>query len=552
MLLTDVEADQSARATEVTPRQSDLGIGISAVTKTVLATAAGFVLSCGVGLLLWAVTPSSGNAPSALVRAGVAAFCAAAGMTLQIGTAHLTLPPLMLTAVIVALLCAVVGRGYRPERGTKQELIFVAVSAVTFAVAVTVVGVTVGGSVVSAAQWWHPGFLALIVVGTAMLVRGTASRAWIFDRSPGWVPVSLRLCSVGVLCLFGGGAVTLVIGLIRTFSDAGTVQSLAAPGAAGGFGMLLLGVAYLPNAAIAATGYSMGVGFTVGSGTYTPFGSSPVELPAVSLLAAVPDAHVVSRTALLVLLVPVTAGLLMGIGAVRRLTLRSERLFAVGGASLLAALVAGVLAEVASGGVSGGEWESSGVPPFLFGAIVGVALGAVSAGVVALARATQPALSDLEDDRGQVRSIDTTRDEPDDTDEVLASDDELGNEVIDDCSAVDEPGYDDAAVDVPGNDDSAGDEPGGGAAIGGESGDALLGVAEIIEDGGSEGSLDDGEQAAGERTAETEPVAIDGAEETTELSREEDLIATDGTDPDQALVMDLPARGRPSRTRRAV
>ena len=495
MFLTDVDADSAERGANGRSRTAEFALVGGAVTKTALAALAGFVLACGLGLVVWAVTPSAGDSPATLVRAGVAAFCAAGGMTLRIGDARLTLPPLMLTAVVVALLCAVVGRGRRAERDLKQELTFVAAAAVTFAVTVTLVGVAVGGHAVTAGQWWRPGLLALVVVGVTTLVRGTASRTWIHERTPAWVPVSLRLGAVGVMALFAGGAVTLVVGLIRTFSDASTVQTLAAPGAAGGFGMLMLGIAYLPNAVIAATGYSMGVGFTVGSGTYTPFGSSPVELPAVSFLTAVPDAHAVGRSALLVLLVPLVAGTLVGLGAVRRLSHRTDRLFAVAAASLLAAVVAAVVAQMASGGVSGGEWSTSGVPPVLFGAAVGVAMGAVSATVVAVARAlpARAARVDVGDGTEDVGAIDAEDHDADDLSE-------------------------DAAVEGADGEDA---------------------------DGGDSGNLDPGHEDSGNEDSGNEDSDVEVAHNQ-DAVREEDVIAGGGTNEDEALVTEL----RPHERRR--
>ncbi|SDP00509.1 hypothetical protein SAMN04515671_2640 [Nakamurella panacisegetis] len=554
MFLADVDASASAPTAELTP--SRLAVAGNAALKTALAALAGFVLCLGLALVVWAVTPSSGGTPVRLVQAGIAAFCGAAGMTLRIGHADLTLSPLMLTGVIVALLTAVVGRGRSSERNLRLEATFVGAATASFAITVTAVGVLGGGHAVNAVQIWRPALLAGVVLSVTMLVRGSAAREWLFDRLPPWAPTSLRVGSAGIFALFGGGAVTLIVGLVRTFSDSSTIQTLAAPGAAGGFGMFLLGLAYLPNAVVAATGYSTGVGFTVGSGTYTPFGSSPVELPAVSLLTAVPDSHTVGRTALLVLLVPVVAGLVIAFGSIRRLHSRSDRLFAVGAASLFAAVVAAAAAKMASGGVTGGEWSSSGSPPLLFGAAVGMVMGTVGATVVVLVPARTAAAS-LDLDEGDPVA--------DDTADAAVSDGPDGSDS--DENATEGEIEDDAEVtELESPEDLTNDGP----VDGGTSREATTDRAPTDDatemdtpDGdsdrdGSDPAPDPGPQAVDQEHDDIDPDATAAAPvaHPSDLAgrrarvagvRDEDLIAAPDGDPDEALVTELRPRRRPGR-----
>lgn len=386
MFLTEVDAEEASGRRMKDPGSSMAAIVVGTATKIVMAALAGMMLACGLGLLIWSVTPSSGSGPLPLLRAGIAAFCAANGMTLEVERSSLTLHPLMLSLVAVALLTTVSGRGRVTARGREQETAVVVTSALAYAIVITGIGVGLGGHAVSAAQWWRPSLLALVVVGITTLVRSDGWRVFVLDRLPLWVPVSIRCGGAAMAALLGGGAVTLVIGLIRTFGDSNTVQDLAAPGAAGGLGMAVLGIAYLPNAVVAATGYSTGVGFTIGGGTYTPFGSSPVELPAVSLLTAAPDGRAFAWPTLLLLLFPVLAALLIGRDVVRRLDNRRDRLFGAAGAALFAATLSAIIGEIAGGGVTGGEWSTAGVPPALFGFVVLAALGTISAPVVVLAR----------------------------------------------------------------------------------------------------------------------------------------------------------------------
>ncbi len=400
MLLTEIAPGEAAPESADPRPAGAVMVGLGTGFRALFAVASSLLLSCGLALVVWAVTPGSGDAPVPALRAGVTAFCAANGMTVKIGHSGLTLTPLMISVVAIALLVGVAGRGRTAPRGRAQELVAVTVAAVVYAAGVAAAGVVIGSpGAVRADQWWRPGLVALVVVGAATVIRGTGWREFLLDRSPPWLPVSLRLGAAGTATLVGGGAITLVIGLVRSFTDSTTVQALAAPGAAGGFGMALLGIAYVPNAVIAGAGYSAGVGFTIGDGTYSPFGSSPAEMPAAPLLTAAPDGSAFVRTTLLLLLFPVLAGVLVGHGAAGRLDNRRERLLAAAGAGLFAGLMGAVLAVVAGGGVTGGEWPTSGVPPLLFGAVITVVLAAVGAAVTAFARVpVAPATADQDDD----------------------------------------------------------------------------------------------------------------------------------------------------------
>jgi len=392
MVLPAAAAPLSASETAVEPRAGSLALAVSAAAKAAVVAGSGLMLSCGLGLVVWAVTPSSGAGPGALLRAGAAAFSAANGMAVTIGRSTLTLTPLMLTIIAAALLATVSGRGRVVPHGRRQESVAVGAAAAAYGLVVTVVGVMFGGSgVVRTDQWWRPVALALVIVGCSTLVRGDGWRSFLTARLPIWVPTAVRLAAVAVSTMLGGGAVAVAIGLVRSVGTSAAVQNLAAPGAAGGLGMTILGLAFLPNAVMAGVGYNAGVGFTIGAGTYSPFGSSPVGLPPMTLLAAAPTGHDVARPTLLLFLFPVLAAALIGIGAVARLERRRDRLRAVVAAAAVAAIALATMSVAAAGGVAGGEWSSTGVPPVLLAVVLTGVLGAVAAAVVAPAADAVPA-----------------------------------------------------------------------------------------------------------------------------------------------------------------
>ncbi len=559
MAIADVETGAAELAAKPVGRNGSATVVVAATAKALFAALSGLLLTCSIGLVVWATTPSSGAGPVALLRAGVAAFAAGNGMTVTIGRAALTLPPLMITLVAIALLTTVSGRGRVVASDRGQELAATLAASVTYAAAVTCSGVLLGpAGALRADQWWRPALLALVVVGCTTLVRGVGWRRDLLDRLSPWALVALRLGAVGVAAILGGGAIVVAIGLLMSFNDATTVSLLASPGAGGGLGMALLGIAYLPNAVVAGAGYATGVGFSIGGGTYSPFGSTPTELPAVTLLTGVPDHAVASRWLLAVFLVPLLAAVLIGRAAIRRLGRRSDRLFAVCGAAVISGVVLGLVAVVASGGVAGGEWASTGVPPVLFAVVVTAGLAAVGSGVAALGRVAtgvgvaqageeSPSDSQAAEIAGQKRT-------PADIsgyDEV-SDDADIGNDEISD-DAPDADADADADADV---DDHVGDQVA--AAVVAESRTAASEAdeAEAARVPESEPVVSSDESTANEPSAD---VSSDGAPSDGAPSdgaavvdppepdriREEDLVAGDLAETDEDLVGDLSRRAAP-------
>ena len=122
MSLTDIYPRETADDPEKQSPATSVGSVVGAGIRAFYAAMAGLLLTCSLGVVIWAVTPSSGSGPVGLLRAGVAAFSSANGMTVTIGRAALTMPPLMITLVAIALLATVSGRGtagdHRPGTGT--------------------------------------------------------------------------------------------------------------------------------------------------------------------------------------------------------------------------------------------------------------------------------------------------------------------------------------------------------------------------------------------------------------------------------------------------
>jgi hypothetical protein len=189
---------------------------------------------------------------------------------------------------------------------------------------------------------------------------------------------------VGTSSLIGAGALVLSCGLILHFGTAVEIAATAAPSSLDGLGLTMLGLAYLPNAVLAAVGYLSGVGFEIGPGTYSPLATTTADLPGVPLLAAAPLHDGRTMLGLACLALPLLAGCLVARPGVRRLVTRADRVAAAGLGAVLTGLLLSGLAAVAHGGVGDGRWSAMGVPILLFGPLILVQVGIVAVLVAAL------------------------------------------------------------------------------------------------------------------------------------------------------------------------
>ena len=301
-------------------------VAAAAAARGATVAVSGLIFTAGIALVVWAITPASGAEAGAAMRAGVAGFALANLMPISVDGTALTLPPLLLTGLIVALLTSVARHGRFLPQGRAQEALAVLVSAGTYGL---IVAATTRGfgppEAIPAGSVWTATAIALCAVAAGTIGRESAWRSWWQGLAPAWVHTSLRGGAVGLGVLIAGGGLALVVALVGHFSSAVSVSALAAPTWTDGLGLALLGAVYVPNAVVAGAGYLTGVGFVVGPGTYSPFSSFIVELPAVPLLAATPDHSGVSLVGIALMFVPLLAGGLIGWRVVRRLRISGDR-----------------------------------------------------------------------------------------------------------------------------------------------------------------------------------------------------------------------------------
>ncbi|MEV2276460.1 DUF6350 family protein [Nocardiopsis sp. NPDC049922] len=146
-----------------------------------------------------------------------------------------------------------------------------------------------------------------------MRERGVAVRALL-----GLMPGRARSLLVGMGAATGslllGGLLLFLAALAVNLPEAVEATRALAPGVVGGALLLLVQLAYLPNAVVFAVCYALGPGFTMGAATVVaPTGVSVGPLPMFPMLAALPADGAAPVVSLAALAVPFAAGAVGGV-----------------------------------------------------------------------------------------------------------------------------------------------------------------------------------------------------------------------------------------------
>ncbi len=211
--------------------------------------------------------------------------------------------------------------------------------------------------------------------------------SWWRSVIPLWARRAVRPAAWGVVALLVAG---LVLVVAASLLRAGRIIDLHGELGTGFLGgLILIGAQglYLPSAAVWADSWLAGPGFSLGSGSsITWAGSDPGLMPLIPMLGAVPDPGPLPALTYAFVLVPIAAGILVGIRSMSELTKlaswqakASTMAIAVG----LAGLVMTLLGAMASGSLGGSRLAQIGVNPLLFGLCVTVEMLLGGAAVVA-------------------------------------------------------------------------------------------------------------------------------------------------------------------------
>ncbi len=348
----------------------DLRLMAESALRSAAAMFAGFVATTAVALVLWTMTPDAIGGPEPFVRGAAGAYVLAHFGDVSIDGAQLTMTPLLLPMLFAAVVILGTVRGRPAGASMRDELVSIGVGALSYGILVTVVALTLApvGARDGLVGLWAAA-LAAVALTAGSATRPGAVQERILDALPGWARAGGRAGAVALGCLLGGAAVVVAVALVLSFSTAAEVTDSMAGDFGGGLGLTVVGLGYLPNAVLAAVGFISGVGFRVGAGSYSPFGSIPADLPPLPLLAVVPADTGTTPFGLATMAIPIVAGVFAGISVIRNIRSARSRLQAVLVAGGVTGLVAGLLVALAGGGVVGGQWAQIGADGWRVGGV---------------------------------------------------------------------------------------------------------------------------------------------------------------------------------------
>jgi Family of unknown function (DUF6350) len=271
-----------ARATRTRPASPPMSWTGIAMLGGMVTALASWTFCAGVTILGW-LPADSGNLGDALVL-GTRLWLLGNGIGVRVGVTHVTLVPWGVTALVAFLIwrfAAVSARRARAEHTTSPALIAL-VTVAAYLIPVLVVTLWLGEPWQVPARW-----AAVIVVLFSAAVWGSSGvgRAAIRRSAIARAVVSAQLVMLVV------GAAVLVTGLATHLNRVQALHEALEPGLAGAIALLLIQLAFAPNALIWSASYALGSGFSLGTGSLVaPAGTQLGILPGIPLLGALPSA----------------------------------------------------------------------------------------------------------------------------------------------------------------------------------------------------------------------------------------------------------------------
>jgi uncharacterized protein DUF6350 len=192
-------------------------------------------------------------------------------------------------------------------------------------------------------------------------------------RAPHWVRPGVEAGLCGSAILLTAGLATVLIALVLSAPE---VVQMSGSDAGSVLGLTVLSIAYLPNAAIAGLSWLAGPGFSVGALVVSPFAVHAGPVPAVPLLAALPQGPVQLWWGS-VLAVPLLVGAVAGrrCAAAGQDLMQRLRILAV--AATVVAFGSAVLGALAGGRLGAAAFDPVDVP---FGSLAAAVLAATLLG----------------------------------------------------------------------------------------------------------------------------------------------------------------------------
>ncbi|MGY1635090.1 DUF6350 family protein [Geodermatophilus sp. SYSU D00742] len=390
-----------ARLTSPGQREPGAGRpGHPAVLAAVAAAAVSFLGLLGLGLAVVVVQtldPAGGLPVGGSARLAGQLWLLAQGGGLTLGSGPLVLAPLLLTLAVAWGLSSA-GRGVVRScdvHGVRGTAVVLGGLTATHTVVAVLLGLAVddAGARVDLLRSTVGVAVLAVLAGGWGTARESGVLDGVLDRLPPPVRPLLRAVLAGFLTAVASGLAVVAVALAADARGYAALSGSLGGAGAGAVGLLALGVLLLPNAAAAAIGLAAGPGFAVGSGTLVSVhGVTLGAVPALPLLAALPDTQAVPLVAFVSQVLPALAGLVTGITLGRRFGDHGAQ-----GGSVVAGLwgvlagatlgiACGVLAQVGGGSLGDGALAQVGAPAVATGLAVAAQAGIAAAVGAAVSR----------------------------------------------------------------------------------------------------------------------------------------------------------------------
>ena len=261
-----------------------------ALVGAAATAAASWILCAGVAVLGWL-----GTAPASLggaLHSGTLFWLLSNGVSVRVGAVPVTLVPWGATALIAFMIsrfaAASARRAHANHKASPGLVSPGLISIVTVAAyqLPVLVGAVLWGEPWQAPARWASVIAVLVMAAWSGSIRRLgAARA----AAPGSTLTILRAVLAAQLVMLVAGAAVLVTGLWMHLRQVEALHETLQPGLSGGIALLLLQLAFVPNAMMWSASYALGSGFSLGAGSVVaPAATQLGMVPGIPLLGALP------------------------------------------------------------------------------------------------------------------------------------------------------------------------------------------------------------------------------------------------------------------------
>lgn len=336
---------------------------------------AGYLVAVGVVAAVTGAAAGTELTATGTLRAGGPVWLAAAQVPLTIDGAPLSVLPLLPTLLLAACVGRAARRAATRLGADVPALAWPVLAAAAGAHAAVGAGLALADPVPRVAVSPWDAALRCGLLGAGAAVVGLARHQPLCEEVLGGLPGALRRGAAaavpGLAVLVTGGAAVVLAGLLLSAHPVRASYDSVAGDPGGAFGLTLLSVSYLPNAVIAGVSWLAGPGVSVGAVSAAPLATLGNSVPAVPLLAALPDAPA-PWWVVLAFALPLSAGALVGSRCRQAHADLLTRLRTLAVAAAVVAVACLVAAAASGGRLGGGPFDPVVVPA---GSLAFAALG---------------------------------------------------------------------------------------------------------------------------------------------------------------------------------